>query len=98
MDFDQTWYILSLKRIWNPIDLQGHRVKFLGEGIRHALRFPCFVLLYTHNCDCQFAVNLFQASNKFASLIVIQKDFNKHISKEPICFDFTVEKTFVNDI
>jgi hypothetical protein len=26
----------------NPIDYQGHRVKFLGEGIRHALRCPCF--------------------------------------------------------
>ena len=25
MDFDQTWYILSL--IWNPIDFQGHRSK-----------------------------------------------------------------------
>jgi hypothetical protein len=24
---------------------QGHRVKFLGEGIRHALRCPCFLLL-----------------------------------------------------
>jgi len=24
---------------------QGHRVKFLGEGIRHALRCPCF---YSH--------------------------------------------------
>jgi hypothetical protein len=32
---------LVLKRIWNPIDFQGHRVKFLGEGIRHALRCPC---------------------------------------------------------
>jgi hypothetical protein len=21
---------------------QGHRVKFLGEGIRHALRCPCY--------------------------------------------------------
>jgi hypothetical protein len=29
---------LVLKRIWNPIDFQGHRVKLLGEGIRHALR------------------------------------------------------------
>ena len=40
MDFDQTWYIL--KRIWNPIDFQGQGVKFLGEGIRHALRCPSF--------------------------------------------------------
>jgi len=23
---------LVLKRIWNPVDFQGHRVKFLGEG------------------------------------------------------------------
>jgi hypothetical protein len=29
---------LVLKRIWNPIDFQGQRVKFLGEGICHALR------------------------------------------------------------
>jgi hypothetical protein len=30
--------------IWNPIDFQGqsHRVKFLGKGIRHALRCPCY--------------------------------------------------------
>jgi len=35
---------LVLKKIWNPIDFQGqgHRVKFLGEGICHALRCPCF--------------------------------------------------------
>jgi hypothetical protein len=39
---------LDLKRIWNPINLQGqgHRVKFLGEGIRHALRCPCSSLFY----------------------------------------------------
>ena len=45
---------LVLKRIWNPIDFQGHRskvkgqghqVKFLGEGIRHALRCPCYILI-----------------------------------------------------
>jgi hypothetical protein len=35
--------VIILKRIWNPIDCQGHRVKFLGEGIRHALRCPCFI-------------------------------------------------------
>lgn len=34
--------------------------------------------------DCPFVVNLFQVSNKFASLIVIQKDVNKYISKEPM--------------
>ena len=40
MDFDQTWYILSPEE--NPIDFQGQRsrVKFLGKGIRHALRCP----------------------------------------------------------
>ena len=34
---------------------QGHRVKFLGEGIRHALRCPCiylfpktFIWLFNH--------------------------------------------------
>ena len=32
---------LVLKRIWNPIVFQGHQVKFLGEGIRHTLRYPC---------------------------------------------------------
>jgi hypothetical protein len=21
---------------------QGHQVKFLGEGMRHALRYPCY--------------------------------------------------------
>jgi hypothetical protein len=42
-DLDLQWILtklgtyLDLKRIWNPIDCQGHRVKFLGEGIRHAL-------------------------------------------------------------
>jgi hypothetical protein len=44
MDFDETWYILSPQRsVWNPIDFQGQgdRVKFLGEGIRHALCCPC---------------------------------------------------------
>jgi hypothetical protein len=25
MDIDQTWYIL--RRVWNPIDVQGHRSK-----------------------------------------------------------------------
>jgi hypothetical protein len=34
---------LVLKRIWNPIDFQGHRVNFLGEGIHHALRCPCLI-------------------------------------------------------
>ena len=36
---------LVLKRIWNSIDFQGqgHRVNFLGEGIRHALRCPCLL-------------------------------------------------------
>ena len=33
---------LVLKRIWNPIDFQGHRVKFLGEGIRHTF-WPLFI-------------------------------------------------------
>ena len=33
-------------RWFNPFSVkcQGHRVKFLGEGIRHALRCPCSVL------------------------------------------------------
>ena len=34
---------LVLKRIWNPIDFQGHQVKFLGEGIRHTLRCTLFL-------------------------------------------------------
>ena len=33
---------LILKRIWNPIDFQGHLVKYLGEGICHTLCCPCF--------------------------------------------------------
>jgi hypothetical protein len=37
---------LVLKRIWNPIDLQGHRVKFVGEGICHALCCPCFCVMW----------------------------------------------------
>ena len=36
---------LVLQRIWNPMDFQGHQVKFLGEGICHALRCPCFSLI-----------------------------------------------------
>ena len=47
MDFDQTWYILS------PLESEtllifkviGHRIKFSGEGIRHALRWLCFFYL-----------------------------------------------------
>ena len=38
---------LVLKRIWNPIDFQGHRFKFLGKGIHHALCCPCW---YWWNC------------------------------------------------
>jgi hypothetical protein len=38
---------LVLRWVWNPIDFQGQRsksnVKFLGEGIRHALRCPCSI-------------------------------------------------------
>ena len=31
--------------MWNPIDFQGqgHRVKFLGEGIRHTLGCTCYL-------------------------------------------------------
>ena len=46
MDFDQTWYIVSLRESGTllifKVKGQGHRVKFLGEGIRHALRYPCY--------------------------------------------------------
>jgi hypothetical protein len=28
------------------VKVQGQRVKFLGEGIRHALRCPCFILFF----------------------------------------------------
>ena len=38
---------LVLRRVWNPIDFQGHgskvKLKCLGEGIRHALHCPCFI-------------------------------------------------------
>jgi len=50
---------LVLKKIWNPIDFQGqgHRVKFLGEGIRHALRCPCYIRnIYV---QCVYIVCLF---------------------------------------
>ena len=41
MDFDQTWYILKSLResatlLIFKVNGQGHQVKFLGEGIRHA--------------------------------------------------------------
>jgi hypothetical protein len=32
MDFDQTGTYLVLKRIWNPIDFQGHRSKVKVTG------------------------------------------------------------------
>ena len=46
LDFDQTRYILSPLRKSGTLSIfkvkgQGHQVKFLGEGIRHALRCPC---------------------------------------------------------
>ena len=51
MDFDQTWYILSRYRnmkayLFSSSDVkgQGHRVKYLGERIRHALRCLCVYL------------------------------------------------------
>ena len=63
MDFDQTWYILSRKRIWNPSDFKGHRskAKFLGEGIRYALHCPCFSYIpyeiwLTDNKSCKYKV------------------------------------------
>ena len=42
---------LVLKRIWNPIDFQVHRVKYLGEGICHALHCPCFF------CPCRISIS-----------------------------------------
>jgi len=52
---------LVLKKIWNPIDFQGqgHRVKFLGKGICHALRCPCFYLnseayIFKYNIEHEF--------------------------------------------
>ena len=54
MDFDQTWCILSPSENMEPINLQGHRVKLLGEGIRHALRCPCYIWrLYRFVLGCQ---------------------------------------------
>jgi hypothetical protein len=57
MDFGQTWHILSPEENREPywisrsyVKGQGHRVKFLGEGIRHALRCPCF---YFRWCLCR---------------------------------------------
>ena len=48
---------LVLKRIWNPIDFQGHRVKYLGEGICHALHCPCLSLKLLTYCACTFIPN-----------------------------------------
>ena len=39
-----TYFVL--KRIWNPIDFQDHRIKFLGKGIRHALHCSCFTVVF----------------------------------------------------
>ena len=57
MDFGQTWHILSPEgnrepywMSWSYVKGQGHRVKCLGEGIRHALRCPCF---YFRWCLCR---------------------------------------------
>ena len=47
---------LVLRRIWNPFDFQGQRVKFLGEGIRHALHCSCFFGLCV---VCQFLITYF---------------------------------------
>jgi hypothetical protein len=48
MDFDQTWYILSPYESGTllifKVKGQGHRVYILGEGIRNALRCPCYIL------------------------------------------------------
>ena len=63
---------LVLKRIWNPIDVQGHRskvkvtVKFLGEGIRHALRCPfifCFYFQRFKNITQTSSILLFWQTN-----------------------------------
>jgi hypothetical protein len=63
---------LVLKRIWNPIDVQGHRskvkvtVKFLGEGIRHALCCPfifCFYFKRFKNITQTSSILLFWQAN-----------------------------------
>jgi hypothetical protein len=50
MDFDQTWYIQSLRESGTllifKVKGQGRRVKFLGEGICHALRCPCLDYIF----------------------------------------------------
>jgi hypothetical protein len=50
--FSKFFWILEFKikvdKNMNPIDFQGHRVKFLGKGIRHALHCPCYCINIQH--------------------------------------------------
>jgi hypothetical protein len=42
MDFDQAWYLRESETpLIFKVKGQGHRVKFLGDAICHALRCPC---------------------------------------------------------
>jgi hypothetical protein len=34
------------------VKVHGHRVKYLGEGIRHALRCPCFIFFEARTYNC----------------------------------------------
>jgi hypothetical protein len=47
MDFDETWHLRESETLFIfKVKGQGHPVKFLGEGICHALRCPCFYFIF----------------------------------------------------
>jgi hypothetical protein len=58
MDFDQTWYIQSLRESGTllifKVKGQGRRVKFLGEGICHTLRCPCLDYIFKQHFNKKF--------------------------------------------
>jgi hypothetical protein len=67
---------LVLTRIWNPIDFQGqgHRVKFLGEGLRHSLRCPCSLFGLDRFC-CIMLVTYYYDHN---DILFLDMTFTNH--------------------
>ena len=66
---------------------QGHRVKFLGEGIRHALRCPCFENVF---CDWQiFKEAVLLSNQRFPnnSLFYVYPTLFSS-SRHFVCFEF----------
>jgi hypothetical protein len=96
---------LVLKRIWNPIEFQGHRVKFLGEGICHALRCPCFVLLFNNELQKCVQFSLHEGYNIEFGINKREEEKNNGMHKNYIqmfivtcsvkliiCFQYTIAK------